>query len=128
MKHLNGHKHLLEVLKTANPKLRKVILQNADNKSIHAIAEIIINLMQGNVPVSKNQKQKLKKHKKILRAIEHTFMKKPINASRGRRLIVQTGGFLPAIIGLIAPIIAKAALGGVAATGAGLITKKILGQ
>lgn len=128
MKHLNQQKHLLEVLRTANPKLRKVILQNADNKCIHAIAEIIINLMQGNVPISKNQKKKLKKYKNTFRAIEHNYMKKPINASRGRRLIIQTGGILPAIFGIIAPIIAKAALGGVVAAGTGAITKKILGQ
>lgn len=129
MNRLNEYKDLLEVLRTANPQLRRVILQKADNKFIQTLADVIINLLRGNIPLSPNQKLKLKKFKSTFRAIETNFTKKkPININRGRRLVIQTGGVLPAIIGLIAPIIAKAALGGVAATGAGILTKKIIGQ
>ena len=108
-------------------------MQNCDNSVICALVEIIHNLLSGNITLTANQKKKLQKYKKQFRylsskCINKNKKKKNINKKISRRVIVQSGGALPFLIPLLAPLIAKAALSGAVATGVGLATKKILGQ
>lgn len=128
MHNISKQKHILEVLKTAQPKLRKLILQNCDSKVICALVEIIHNLLNGNIPLSKNQKKKLKKYKKQFRFLSKKCIQKNknINTKKARKTVVQTGGALPFLLPLIIPLIAKAALAGAVSAGVGVATKKIL--
>jgi hypothetical protein len=126
MKHLEKHSHLFEVLKNASPPLRKVILEKADDGVICALAEIIVNLMQGNIRISSQQKRKLMHHKALLRAIVNQCSHKHPNKTKLRKKIIQTGGFLPFLLPLI-PLIAKAALAGAVSTGVGVAINKIAG-
>lgn len=129
MQYLNKHKSILEVLRTAQPKLRKLILQNCDNSLICALVEIIHNLLNGSIELTPKQKKKLQKYKKHFRYLSNKCIhKNHINKKKARKTIVQSGGALPFLIPLLLPLIAKAALSGVVAAGAGVATKKILGQ
>lgn len=129
MEKLSKYNHILQVLKTANPKLRKSILQNSSNDVICILVEIIVNLLQGNININPNQKKNLIKFKNKFRIIKQQCThKNRINKQKVRNKLVQTGGALPFLIPLIAPLIAKAALGGIVAAGAGAATNKILGQ
>lgn len=97
-KRVKKHLDTLRVLKTAKPKLRQSVLASADNDLIHCLCECAHNVLNGNVKLSPGQKKILGKHKKPIRdlASKKTALKKK------RRILVQKGGFLPA---LLAPII-----------------------
>lgn len=123
MKHLEKHRYMFEVLKTASPKLRKAILKEGDHDLICVLAEIILNLMEGHIQISPQQKQKLSPYKNTLRRIHRQCSHS--NKKKLRKSVVQVGGALPFLIPLIAPLIAKAALAGAVSTGVGIATKKI---
>ena len=91
--------NLLRLLTKAKPKVRKALLQNADSDLIRSICECSYNVLQGNVPLNKREKNKLKKYKKELR---YLVKKGPTLKQKKKRIIVQKGGFLTA---LIAPIL-----------------------
>lgn len=125
MKHIEKQRYMLEVLKGASPKLRKAILQNSDDELICILAEIIVNLMEGQIQITSQQKQKFTPYKKLFRTIVKQCGHHP-NKSKLRRHIIQTGGALPFLIPLLGPLIAKAALAGAVSTGVGVATKKLL--
>lgn len=54
------HRAVLEVLHKAKPALRKAIVQAADKDVIYTLCEICDNLLRGNIPLSEEQKKKLK--------------------------------------------------------------------
>lgn len=105
-KHL--HKDLLRVLHRAPPSLRKAILREADKPLIYSICELCDNTLCGNVPLTPTQKQKLKKHKTILKSL----------AKRGeswltkKKALTQKGGsFLPLLLSVLAPTLGKLIFG-----------------
>jgi hypothetical protein len=89
-KRIRSQFHLLQVLKSAKPKLRKVILQEADRDLILAIVECVLNVLNGNCKLRKCIKRKLCKHKHLLRRLVDRSER--IKAKRKR--IIQKGGFL----------------------------------
>ena len=125
MKHIEKHRYMLEVLKNASPKLRKAILQQCDDDLVCILAEIIVNLMDGQINISSQQKQKFKRYKNLFRIIKKHCSNRPSKKIL-RKKIIQTGGALPFLIPLLLPLIAKAALAGAVSTGVGVATKKIL--
>lgn len=127
MHSLEKNREILQVLQTASPKLRKAIIENADDKVICVLVEIINNLLSGNIPLSTANKIKLRRWKTTFRKLCQTCInKKGVKIKPAREQLIQTGGALPFLIPLLAPIIAKAALGGIAAAASGAITKKII--
>lgn len=126
MKHIEKHRYMLEVLKNAKPKLRKAILQQCDDDLVCVLAEIIVNLMDGQINITSQQKQKLKPYKVLFRKIRKHCNHRPSQKIL-RRKVIQTGGALPFLIPLLMPLIAKAALAGAVSTGVGVAAKKIIG-
>lgn len=95
---------MLYILKDCKPKLRKALVENADNGLITTINEIILNTLNGNNPIDKKTKLKLKKYKKPMRCL---ICPKKSLASK-RKLLIQKGGFLPTLISsLLAGLIGK---------------------
>lgn len=95
MKTLKRCRHILHVLKTADPKLRKAILHNAPKHLIHALSEICYNTLQGNVHMSKQTKAKLHPYKNVIRELANSRVKH----GRKRRILQQKGGFLGVLLG-----------------------------
>lgn len=82
------HADVLKILLKANRKQRKALLEVADREWIEAICECALNLLKGNVSLSKSQKKKLSPYKNHLRILSQpnvSFRKK-------RKLISQKGG------------------------------------
>ena len=78
----------------------KKILEAANLMIIKSIVECIENVLSGNIHLEKDNFDKLKRHRAILRKIS----KKGNRLKQKKKIIVQHGGaFLPA---LLAPIIA----------------------
>lgn len=89
---------LLKTLCLLKQNQRVSFLRTADNSLIKCIQECIFNTLKGNVPLERNEKKRLVKHKTILRRVAA----KGGNLKEKRKLLVQRGGFLPYII---APIL-----------------------
>ena len=93
MKSIRKCEHLLRVLQTAKPGLKKSIIKYGDKRLITAISEIILNSLSGNLVLSRSLVQKLRRHKQKLREIaSHTISQKK------KKKILQTGGFLSLIL------------------------------
>jgi len=88
----------LRELKRAPVRKRKLLISAAKPDHLKCIAECAHNIVRGNVRISKVQQKKLKRHAKFIRLIA----KKSFSLPKKKRLLVQRGGFLPA---LIAPIL-----------------------
>lgn len=92
------HTDILRALYHLNPEQRRALLKKADTQLIRYICECALNVLQGNVPLKKVHKSRLKKHANVLRKL----IKPTTGFSTKKKIIVQQGGFLPA---LLAPII-----------------------
>lgn len=89
---------ILQTLCHLNKEQRKALLTKADPCLIRCICECALNILQGNIPLVKAQKNKLKPHKKVLRSLAS----EKASIAKKKRLIVEKGGFLPL---LLAPIL-----------------------
>lgn len=86
----------LKFLADAKPHQRKAVLKTADKELIHCICECVYNTIQGKVPLTINQKNRLCRHKKDLRIIAQ----KTGSLQKKKKLLVQKGGaILPLILG-----------------------------
>lgn len=59
MKNVQSQRDFLNVLIKLNPKLRTLILKQGSKNLKRAIIEIVVNLLRGNINLTKIQKQKL---------------------------------------------------------------------
>ena len=103
MKRVKEHYHTLQVLKSAKPKLRKAIISAGGKELIDSINECVLNVLVGNVPLSKCLRRKLQKYKLALRRLAD----KRVRQSAKKRLLIQKGGFLLPLLTTILPIIAS---------------------
>ena len=96
---------LLRVLGHCHPKIRNAILKNCENDLIHIICDCVYNVVKGNVPdLTQGKVNKLARHKSSL-----IKLTKKLPIKEKRKILVQKGGgFLPFLLPLIAPLIAKA--------------------
>ena len=60
---------VLTALYHLNEEQRKALLRKADAKLVRRICECALNVLIGNVPLSKGHKSRLRKHAKILRKL-----------------------------------------------------------
>ena len=89
---------VLTALYHLSEEQRKALLRKADAKFVRRICECALNVLIGNVPLSKGHNSRLRKHAKVLRKLAAS----DITLQRRKNIIVQRGGFLPA---LLAPLI-----------------------
>ena len=82
-------------------KQRKLYLKQCPNFVIDDICEILFNILQGNATIDKKQEKQIKKLKTKLKQ----FMRKRKHPSRTKFIQNQDGGFLSAIIPIVASAI-----------------------
>lgn len=96
-----GRKYIdiLRALYHLDSEQRKVILRRADPQLVRHICECALNVLNGNVTLTKNHKSRLRKHAPVLRKLASPHD----NLGNKKRIVAQHGGgFLPA---LLAPLI-----------------------
>lgn len=99
---VNTHSAVLQVLQAAKPNLRKAILRESDKAIIFAICEICDNLLAGNIPLTSEQKSKLKRYRNDLRRLA----KRGEGWKAKKDHLVQTGGsFLPLLLSVVASVL-----------------------
>jgi len=99
---VDKHLSTLEYLKTAKPKLRKLILHESDIDLIRCICDCCHNTLNGNIQLTPKEKKSLNRHKRHIRKLTS----KRISLKEKRGILEQEGGFLPA---LLTPILGIAA-------------------
>ena len=91
----------LRMLYKSSPKVRKAIAKkNCSPEFIKCLCECAKNVLVGNVELSPAHKRQLKRHKRLLRKL---VLKK--TSLKAKKKIVQTGGFLGALLGPIVKIL-----------------------
>jgi len=69
MKRIQSTYHNLNVIKTADPKLRKAIITNCNQETLKSICECALNLLDCNVPISACNKRKFRTYKYSVRKV-----------------------------------------------------------
>ena len=90
---LNCAKELDVLVKEKDITKRAQLLKNFEDCVINAISEIAKNCLSGNIPLTKEDFDKLTKYHIILRKLSQ---KSPVK--RRKKLIVQSGGFIDTLI------------------------------
>ena len=97
----------LKVLRQAKPKLQKAIIANGTNDLVLALAEVVSNVLNGNIKIPEGKRKILSRHKTAIRKIADKKTKVPAK----RKLLVQRGGFLatvlPAALSVLASLLLK---------------------
>lgn len=90
---------LLEAMSSIrDPRKRAAFLKLFEANLQRAIREVCFNLLNGNVNLTTEEKKRLQRFKKVLRALADSKTKK----RKFNKIVSQTGrGFLPAIIPLV---------------------------
>lgn len=94
---------MLSVLRTASPKLRKVMLKNVPPEIIKTLAECAYNILHGNVPICDKSHRRLKKYKNTLRR----FSQPHSSITSKRRIILQKGGWLTPLLGIVGTLLSQ---------------------
>jgi hypothetical protein len=88
---------LATVSKKPSKKRQAILREFKNDKNLFdALSEISHNAIKGNIKLSELQKKKLRKHQRILRALDCPKTRKC--ATKRKRILEQSGGFLPILI------------------------------
>lgn len=96
----------LKLLKKSQKAKRKSLLKKADKDQILCLCDCANNILKGNVQLKPKEKKQLSRHKTALRTLASG--KGSRNIKKKRSLLIQKGGFLPA---LLAPVLSGLAGG-----------------
>lgn len=109
---LKKSQHLLQVLHTAKPALRKAILTTADKELIMSLCEFCINILNGNIVVERDVREKLRKFKSLMRKLSAYESKN--DWKKKKRYLVQSGGgaFISTLLSAVLASIAGKFIGG----------------
>lgn len=100
---LKRNLHILRALKKPNRQRRREILKHADKDLICSICDCAKNILNGNIPVTETNKNRLKKHKQVLRQLADPTVPTTAKKTIFKR---QEGGFLSALIpALLGPVL-----------------------
>src|SRR5215469_4562213 len=103
MKRIRSNYRFLELLRKVKPKLRRAILLNCGPGLLKSVGECALNVLRGNVKLTKCSRRKLRKHKDVLRKIAD----KKVKIDNKRKIIVQRGGFLLPLLSAVLPFLAS---------------------
>ena len=78
------------------------IIDEGGMELVHCICDCVYNILQGHIPMTEEEKQRLKRHRYCLRELadEKTSDKK-------RKHLIQEGGFLGSLIPLLVGLVGK---------------------
>ena len=94
MEKLREHQVFLQMLAKSNPKYRKLLLGGAPNEIIDLLGDCSLNILNGNVKLSGDEKKKLRKHKNALRQVADT----KVGKKKKKKILQEGAGMVPAIL------------------------------
>ena len=78
------------------------IINEGGMELVHCICDCVHNILQGNIPVNEEEKERLKRYKECLRALVE---KK--TSDKKRKHLIQEGGFLGSLIPILEGLVGK---------------------
>ena len=104
-KFLEKQMKIMQSILDAPKNKRKELIKNADKNVISTLCESVSNILAGNIPITEEQKQKLKRHRKTLH-----YLCESKHSIENRKKKLLNGGVLlelvvPAAISGVASII-----------------------
>ena len=103
MKRVKTNYHTLQVLKTADPKLRKAIISKRNKDLFNFLSECALNVLNRNIKLTGCDTRKLQKYKVAIRKVSD----RRVPLASKKNLIVERGGFLLPLLSAILPKIAS---------------------
>jgi len=103
MKRAKTNYHTLQVLKSAEAKLRNVIISKRKKELLNCKSECVLNVLNGNIKLTGCDRRKLQKYKAALRKVSN----RRAHLVSKKKLIVQRGGFLLPLLSEILPTLAS---------------------
>ena len=91
----------LEKVKDSKHK-RNCIIDLAGKELVHCICDCVLNVLNGNIPLEYEEKQRLKRHRHCLRELV-----KKKTSDKKRKHLIQKGGFLGALIPILSGLVTK---------------------
>lgn len=93
IENIKRNKDLLKILAFSKLRYKKAIINSADKELVLSICDIILNILNGNVHLDSDTKEKLNKYKRLLRkVVEKNSLKKK------KKILLQQGGNILSII------------------------------
>ena len=78
---ISENKHFLFLLYTTDTKQRKALLGSITKEQLMSFCELVLNIIKGVIPVSRETKNKLKRYARVLRLLAEKR-----SVSRGRKI------------------------------------------
>ena len=94
MSSLKKYAGILRILAKAKPSVVRAIIKDADTDLIYLLSECAVNILKGNVKLTKINKAKLRKHSGKLRKLAS----KKINLNKRREIIQKGSGFISSMV------------------------------
>jgi len=102
-KRLRKYAPVLKLLDQSSPASRKRLLEDICSADfLQCMCDCAKNIIKGNVPLTPSQKRQLSRRKRLLKKLA---LKK--TSQLNKRKIIQSGGFLGALLGPIISILGK---------------------
>ena len=79
---------------------RNHIIDVAGKELVHCICDCVLNVLNGNITVSEEETQRLKRHRHCLRELV-----KKKTSDKKRKHLIQEGGFLGALIPILSGLV-----------------------
>ena len=102
---------LLKVLRNSKPEIRVQLIQFLNDDAINILSEALYNVLFVDIGLSPENKKKLKEEYSKWEKILRRASKKSNNIKTRKKLLVQNGAGLGAILGLAASILSNLILG-----------------
>ena len=103
MSSLKKHAGILRILAKAKPSVIRAIVRDSDTDLLYLLSECAVNILKGNVKLTKKNKTKLRKHTGKLRKLAS----KKINLNTRKEIIQKGHGFLASMLLPIIPMIPR---------------------
>ena len=101
MKRIKTNYHTLHLLKNAQPKMRKANISNCERDLVNCISGCVLNVLNGNIPLTGCEKRKSSKDKLVL----YKFVDKQCPLPGKKQLIVERGSFLLPLLAEVLPML-----------------------
>lgn len=82
---LSQEKHFLKFLLNTNEKQQKLLIKHITKSQMDAIVEIVFNALNGNLPLSTDNKKKLKRYRHVIRQL----VSKGLSRSRRKKILIK---------------------------------------
>lgn len=99
---------ILKALLTLKPKEIRGFLCHASEDLILTLCEISLNVLKGHIPLTSGQYSKLSKQKKFIKL----FANHKTGVKHKRKVMIQSGGFLPLLLSTVLPFVTSMLSGG----------------